>query len=68
MGDVPNRKSPARRLDNRATLERQTTAYFEGLTAQAAAEETDLEDALSAATEEMDFDRTPVSDILWAWS
>ncbi len=47
----------ARRLDNRATLERQTAAYFKGLTTKAAAEETDLEDDLSAASQEMDFDR-----------
>ena len=47
----------ARRLDNRATLERQTAAYFNGLTSKAAAEETDLEDALSAAAQEMDFDQ-----------
>jgi hypothetical protein len=47
----------ARKLDNRATLERQTTAYFKGLTSQAAAEETDLEDALSAASQEMNFDQ-----------
>jgi hydrogenase maturation protease len=47
----------ARRLDNRATLERQTAAYSNGLTSQAAAEETDLEDALSAASQEMDFDQ-----------
>jgi hypothetical protein len=47
----------ARRLDNRAILERQTTAYFKGLTSKAAAEETDLEDALSAASQEMDFDQ-----------
>ena len=47
----------ARRLDNRATLERQTAAYFKGLTSKAAAEETDLEDALSAASQEMDFDQ-----------
>jgi hypothetical protein len=39
-----------RRLDNRAILERQTAAYFKGLTYEAAAEETDLEDALSAAS------------------
>jgi hypothetical protein len=38
----------ARRLDNRATLERQTSAYFKGLTSEAAAEETDLEEALTA--------------------
>jgi hypothetical protein len=31
----------ARRLDNRATLERQTAAYFKGLTFKAAAAETD---------------------------
>ena len=47
----------ARRLDNRATLERQTAAYFKGLTSKAAAEETDLEDALSNASQEMDFDQ-----------
>lgn len=47
----------ARRLDNRARLERQTTAYFAGLTAQAAAEETGFEEALSAACQEMDFDQ-----------
>jgi hypothetical protein len=47
--------SDQRRLDNRATLERQTAAYFNGLTAKAAAEETDFEDALSAASQEMDF-------------
>jgi len=47
----------ARRLNGRATLERQTAAYFEGLTAKAAAEEGDLEDALSAASQEMDFEQ-----------
>ena len=47
----------ARRLDNRATLERQTAAYFNGLNSKAAAEEPDLEDALSAASQEMDFDQ-----------
>jgi hypothetical protein len=45
----------ARRVDNRATLERQTAAYFKGLTSKAAAQEADLEDALSAASQEMDF-------------
>jgi hypothetical protein len=47
----------ARRLNNRATLERQTAAYFKGLTSKAAAEETDLEDCLSAASREMDSDQ-----------
>jgi hypothetical protein len=47
----------ARRLDNRASLERQTAAYFRGLSSKAAAEEIDLEDALSAASQEMDFDQ-----------
>jgi hypothetical protein len=46
-----------RRLDNRATLERQTAAYFKGLTSKAAAQEADLENALSAASQEMDFDQ-----------
>jgi len=43
----------ARRLGNRATLERRTAAYFRGLASTSAAEETDLEDALSAASEEI---------------
>lgn len=47
----------ARRLDNRAALERQTAAYFKGLTSKAAAQEADLENALSAASQEMDFDQ-----------
>jgi hypothetical protein len=44
-------------MDNRATLERQTAAYFKGLPSKAAAEETDLEDALSAVSQEMDLDQ-----------
>lgn len=47
----------ARRVDNRATLERQTAAYFKGLNAKAAADESDLENALSAASQEIDFDQ-----------
>ena len=47
----------ARRLDNRANLERQTAAYFKGLTSKAAREEADLEDALSAVSQEMNFDQ-----------
>ncbi len=47
----------ARRLDNRATLERQTAAYFKGLPSQAAEEESALEDALSGASKEMEFDQ-----------
>ena len=47
----------ARRLDSRATLERQTAAYFKGLPSKAAAEESDLEEALSAASQEMEFDQ-----------
>jgi hypothetical protein len=61
---VPHRKKPL----TTATLERQTSAYFEGLTAEAAVEENDLEDALSAATRETDFDRAPASGTLWSWS
>jgi hypothetical protein len=47
----------ARRRDNRATLERQTAAYFNGLTSEAAAEEAALEDVLSTASQELDFDQ-----------
>ena len=47
----------ARRLENRASLERQTAAYFKGITSEAAAEETSIEDSLSAASQEMDFDQ-----------
>jgi hypothetical protein len=47
----------ARRLEYRATLERQTAAYFKGLTPKAAAEDADLEAALSAASQEIDFDQ-----------
>jgi len=42
----------ARRVENRARLERQTAAYFRGLSRKAAAEEADLEDALSAASQD----------------
>ena len=54
-GAVDKAVEIARRLDNRAALERQTAAYFKGLSSKAAAEETALEDALSAASQEMDF-------------
>lgn len=47
----------ARRLDNRAALERETAAYFKSLASPVAAEEADLEDALSDASLEMDFDQ-----------
>jgi hypothetical protein len=47
----------ARRIENRALLDRQTAAYFKGLPPRAAKEETDLEDALSAAAQELDFDQ-----------
>ena len=39
-----------------ATLESETAAYFEGLTSQAAAEEADLEGALSEASRAMQVD------------
>ena len=47
----------ARRLDSRARLEQQTAAYFKGLDPQAAAEEADLEGALSVALEDLNFDQ-----------
>ena len=46
-----------RGLDSRATLEGQTAGYFRNLTSESAAEETNLEDALSVASQEMDFDQ-----------
>jgi len=42
-----------RHLDQRATIELQTVAYFRDLPATAAAEEADMENALSAASQEM---------------
>ena len=54
---VDNAVEITRRLDNRAALERQTAAYFAGLPPQSSAEEMDLEAALSAASQEMDFDQ-----------
>jgi Arc/MetJ-type ribon-helix-helix transcriptional regulator len=58
VGDAVDRAVElARRLENRAALERQTAAYFSGLTASAGAEEADLENALSAASQEVDFDQ-----------
>jgi hypothetical protein len=46
----------ARRLEQRAALERQTAAYFNRLPSKTAAEEQELEDALSAVAQEFDFD------------
>ena len=58
VGDAVDRAvEMARRLDDRAVLAHQTAAYFKGLPPKAVAEEADLEDALSAAAEEMDFDQ-----------
>lgn len=54
---VDNAVEMVRRLDNRATLERETAAYFKGRTSSVAAEEASLENALSAATQEIDFDQ-----------
>ena len=47
----------ARRAGNRARLERETAAYFGGLSRKAAAEEAALETALSDAAGDIDFDR-----------
>jgi hypothetical protein len=47
----------ARRIENRAALEGQTAAYFKGLSPRAARQEAALEDALSSAAEEFDFDQ-----------
>jgi len=46
-----------RREENRARLDRATAAYFEGLSADAWAEERDLAHRLHASTSGLDFDR-----------
>ena len=45
-----------RTAENRTRLECDTTAYFEGLSAEAAAEESRLETALDQSLDEIDFD------------
>ncbi len=47
----------AKRFDNRATLARQTAAYFDRLPPTAASEEAALAHALSDASMEMDFEQ-----------
>ena len=47
----------AKRLENRAKLERETAAYFNRLAPKAAAEEAALETVLSDASLEMDFEQ-----------
>ncbi len=46
-----------RRLENRAKLRRDTAAYFQNLSVQAAAEERQLEAALGQAANEVNFER-----------
>jgi hypothetical protein len=46
-----------RRAENRARLDRATAAYFEGLSADASAEERDLAHRLHASKSGLDFDR-----------
>jgi hypothetical protein len=46
-----------RREENRACLDRATTAYFEGLSTDARIEERDLARQLNASTSGLDFDR-----------
>lgn len=45
-----------RRAESRARLERETWAYFEGLSPEAAAKEETLEQALDSALDRIDFD------------
>jgi len=47
----------ARRLDNRAALDHATARYFGALAPGVAAEEAEIENALSAASQEFDFDQ-----------
>ncbi|HEV1995094.1 MAG TPA: hypothetical protein VGR03_12255 [Candidatus Acidoferrum sp.] len=46
----------ARRTESRAMLERDTAAYFDGLTARSAAEESRLGRTLGRVVDEVDFD------------
>ena len=46
----------ARRTESRARLERDTAAYFDGLTGKSAAEESRLGRALGKIADEVDFD------------
>lgn len=46
----------ARRSERRAMLERDTAAYFAGLPAKSAAEESRLEGSLAQSADEVDFD------------
>ncbi len=47
----------ARQAENRARLERDTAAYFEGRSARVAREEAHLEEALGQMVDEINFDR-----------
>ena len=47
----------ARRVEDRATLEHRTAAYFNDLQNEAQTEELELESALSAVSQEFDFDQ-----------
>lgn len=46
-----------RRVENRTRLGLDTAAYFRGLSSQAAAEESRLENAVDHSTSEIDFDQ-----------
>jgi hypothetical protein len=48
-----------RRAENRASLEAATTAYFEGLTTEAEAEERKLASLLHSSAASVDFDLEP---------
>lgn len=56
-GAVDRAVEIARRLDDRAALDRETARYFGDLAESIAAEENEIESALSAASEEFDFDQ-----------
>ena len=58
LGQVVHRAvEVTRRLDNRTTLDRKTDRYFRSLKTGVAAEEVDLENAMSAVSQELDFDQ-----------
>ena len=54
--DLAVARARARRAENRARLERDTSAYFEGLPARAAREEARLEEAFGQMIDEITFE------------
>lgn len=56
-GEPLDTAAQALQIENQEVLERQTAAYFQGVTPPSAAEEADLENALTAISQKFDFDQ-----------